>query len=93
LRPAWTTLIRAPSNQGNAPKNPRLWETYFVTTQIKTYKSNNKPLMIALAVSTVIAAIIAFYLTSTGKRDHASAEAAPAAAISTAAASEGPHTP
>ena len=57
-----------------------------MTTQIKTYKSNNAPLMIALAISAVIAAAAAFYLTSTGNSQHAAEAAqAPAAAVSTLA--------
>ena len=57
-----------------------------MTTQIKTYKSNSAPLMIALAISAVIAAAAAFYLTTTGQRQHADEAAqAPAAAVSTLA--------
>lgn len=64
-----------------------------MTTQIKTYKSNNKGLMIALAISAVIAAAAAFYLTTTGQRQHAEdAAQAPAAAVSTLADSGGAST-
>ena len=45
----------------------------------KTYKQNNKPLLIALAVSAVVAMALAFYLTTTGHQQDETAQAAPAA--------------
>ena len=62
-----------------------------MTTVIKTHKSNNKGMLIALAVSAVIAMAIAFYLTTTGHRDDAAiAEAPPAAAAAVADATPAP---
>jgi hypothetical protein len=57
-----------------------------MTTQIKTYKSNNSGLMIAVVISALVAAALAFYLTTTGHRQHAQEAAAEApAAVSTLA--------
>jgi hypothetical protein len=58
-----------------------------MTTQIKTYKSNHSGLWIAVVISALIAAAMAFYLTTTGQRQHAeeAAQATPAAAVSTLA--------
>ncbi|HET9159983.1 MAG TPA: hypothetical protein VFN88_05180 [Caulobacteraceae bacterium] len=50
----------------------------------KTYKQSNKPLLIALAVSAVIAMALAFYLTTTGHAQKETAEAAPAVTVADA---------
>ena len=56
-----------------------------MSTVLKTHKQSNASLLIALAVSAVIAMAVAFYLTSTGKADAAEQEAPAAAAIVEAA--------
>jgi hypothetical protein len=62
-----------------------------MSTVVKTYKQNNASLLIALAISAVIALAVAFYLTTTGKADAAEQEApAVAAATLDAAAPEAP---
>jgi hypothetical protein len=53
-----------------------------MSTVLKAHKQSNARLLIALAVSAVIAMAVAFYLTSTGKADAAEQEA-PAAAAAT----------
>jgi hypothetical protein len=53
-----------------------------MSTVIKTHKQSNARLLIALAVSAVIAMAVAFYLTSTGKADAAEQES-PAVATAT----------
>ena len=64
-----------------------------MTTEIRTYKSNNTGLMVAVVISALIAAALAFYLTTTGNRQHADEAAqAPAAAVSTLADSGQPST-
>jgi hypothetical protein len=62
-----------------------------MSTVLKTHKQSNASLLIALAVSAVIALAVAFYLTTTGKAD-AAEQQAPAAAEATvdAAAPEAP---
>jgi hypothetical protein len=55
-----------------------------MTTVIKTHKGNSSGLLIALAISAVLAMAVAFYLNMAGKEDSAHVAEAPAAAVAEA---------